>query len=188
MLIKTTNIDSNVLSVEGLEESLSLWPFLNHLQKTLVEQEEGMLLPKIASTLLLEKIEQYGDLNVKNLDSYKDLLESLYHLAKGMSTKKNLQWALGHPIPSKVFFGTDAFYDLIQKDFERVESTKNNNFLDIEFVNKQLYLLVLERFYHIPAISSRPRFAKKVENSHIIMNSILIIRMWRSSQKLHYLN
>ncbi|MCT1526332.1 hypothetical protein [Sphingobacterium hotanense] len=161
MLIKTRRIDSNVLPAEGLEESLSLWPFLNHLQKTLAEQDEGMLVPKIASELLLEKIKQSGDITEDNIASYKELLESLYHLAKGVSKKKNQQWALGFPVPDKVFFGTQAFYDLIDTDFQRVESTKSNSFLDVEFVNKQLYLLILERFYGIPAIHSRLRYVKR---------------------------
>ncbi len=161
MLIKTRRIDTNVLPAEGLKESLSLWPFLNHLQKILVEQDEGMLVPKIASGILMEKIKKLGDIKEDNLASFKELLESLYHLAKGVSKEKNQQWALGYPVPDKVFFGTQAFYSLIQADFQRVVPTKNNSFLDVEFVNKQLYLLILERFYGIHAIPSRLRYVKR---------------------------
>lgn len=160
MLVKTTPIDSHVVPVNGLEQSLSLWPFLNHLQKTLEEQAEGMLVPKIANELILAKIQQHGDLNSENLGSYHDLLESLYHLAKGVSTDREIKWALGYPIPDRVFFGTSSFFELIDHDFQRVESNQNKSFLDVDFMNKQLYLLILERFYHIPAISNKLRFKK----------------------------
>ncbi len=161
MLVKTTPIDSQVVPVEGLEQSLSLWPFLNHLQRTLKLQSEGMLVPKIANELILAKIQQFGDLNAENLGSYHDLLESLYHLAKGVSPDSDLKWALGFPIPDRVFFGTPSFYELIDRDFQRVESNQNKSFLDFDFINKQLYLLILERFYNIPAISNKLRFKKK---------------------------
>lgn len=159
MLLKTVHIDNDILQDGNLEENLSLWPFLNYLTKT--TQDSGMLIPKLTEDIIRKQMEQFGDINSDNISSFIDVFEVIYHLAKGVPLDKNIKWGLGFPIPDRVFYGTDAFYELVENDFKKILSYSKVSFWDIEFTNKQLFQLVLGRLYNIGPFNTKLRYVKK---------------------------
>jgi len=160
MLLKTVHMDNDLLQEGTLGEKLSLRPFLDYLKNRI--HESGMLIPKLADNLLRSKIEESGDINSENLSTFTDIFELMYHLAKGIPSDNEVKWGLGYPIPDRIFYGTDSFYDLIENDFQRIQSGTVNGIWDIEFTNKQILFLVLERFYHIKPIKNKTRYVKKI--------------------------
>lgn len=161
MLLQNAHIDNNFLQNGDLEEKMSLGPFLQYLENNKSAHASGMLLPKFAKELIQSKMAVLGDLNDENLKEYQEVFEVIYHLAKGVPTETHMNWALGYPIPDRVFCGTEAFYELITDDFTRISPPVSHHFLELEFINKQLLLLILERFYDVPPLKNKDRYVKR---------------------------
>ena len=161
MLLHKAHIDNNFLQNGEFEENISLWPFLKYLQNKLETGESSTLLTQFAKEMIQGKMEVFGDLQVDNLKHYQDVFEVIYQLAKGIPSGDQVNWALGYPIPDRVFCGTEAFYELIHHDFSRISPPETQHFLELEFINKRLLLLILERFYDVPALTNRDRYVKK---------------------------
>lgn len=161
MLLRKLHIDNDIHQDGNIEEKLSLWPFIQYLESR--NKESEMYLPKMAEKLVREKIDEFGDITENNLENFREVFEAMYHLAKGIPSDQHVKWGLGFPIPDRVFYGTNPFYNLFDKDFHKIKPRQVHGIWDLDFTNKQLFLLVLERFYNIKSIKKNLRFIKKEE-------------------------
>lgn len=107
---------------------------------------------------LLEKIEReealMNDIQVDDLAKYKDTLELIFTiLTPLMANEKDLYWALSTPVPDKIFFSTDSFYDFLLLHKEQKEA---NNISEDEYKAKQqlhfIYRMILDKFYNYTSI------------------------------------
>lgn len=107
---------------------------------------------------LLEKIEKeealIGDVEVEKLLKYKDTLELIFTiLTPLMANEKDLYWALSTPVPDKIFFSTDPFYDFLRSN---IEQKKEMNIPEEEHKTKQqlhfIYRMILEKCYNYVTI------------------------------------
>ncbi len=161
MLQEVVNIDNDIQQNGMFQEQLSLWPFLNYVERTIAHEGTDMLLPKLAEAHIRSSIAANGDLQQDNVAAFAPVFEMIYHLAKGVPTDKKVKWALGYPIPDRVFFGTEDFYELVRTDFDRVTTEQGHRVFNIEFLNKQIFLLLLERFYDMPPLGTKRRYVKR---------------------------
>ncbi len=110
---------------------------------------------------LLEKIEREDklreDVEVEELVKHKDTLELIFTiLTPLMANEKDLFWALSTPIPDKIFFSTDSFYDFFA--LHREEKQKYKHIKEESKAHQQLqfiYRMILSRFYDYTNIFSR---------------------------------
>lgn len=107
--------------------------------------------------MVIEKLESNPDfLNNIPLDKIGDFEEQL-SLAYGMlippvADEKNVLWALSTPISPIVFYGTDAFYDLVTDQWTgnmKCELTKTNAATAKQKV-QMIYTFILEKLYNFP--------------------------------------
>ncbi|MGG5903446.1 hypothetical protein [Sphingobacterium daejeonense] len=160
MLLKTVHIDNDIHQDGNLVETLSLQPFIKYLEKKV--NQPGMLVPKLAYELVQRKFKDFGDITAENLSSYVDVFELMYHLAKGIPADQEVKWGLGFPVSDRVFYGTESFFNLVETDFYKISPHNAKGLWDFDFINKQLFLLVLERFFDITPIRRNTRFFKKI--------------------------
>ncbi|MGF1925913.1 MAG: GAF domain-containing protein, partial [Bacteroidia bacterium] len=83
----------------------------------------------------------------------KDTLELIYTiLTPLMANEKDLMWALSTPVPDKIFFSTDAFFQILSLHTEQKETQAENE----ESKEKQqlqfIYRMILNRFYNYTSI------------------------------------
>ncbi|KQC01647.1 GAF domain-containing protein [Pedobacter sp. Hv1] len=107
---------------------------------------------------LLEKIEREealrNDIEVDDLAKYKDTLELIFTiLTPLMANEKELYWALSTPIPNKIFFSTDSFYEFLllhkeQKERSNMPEDENKERQQLQFI----YRMILEKFYNYTSI------------------------------------
>ncbi|MES2419306.1 MAG: GAF domain-containing protein [Bacteroidota bacterium] len=138
-----------------VEFTLSFRPLIAYLKGRLkVEQT----LKTEFYRFLLEKIEREealkNDIQVESLAHYKDTLELIFTiLTPLMANEKDLYWALSTPIPDKIFFSTNPFYDFL---LLHTEQKKLNDVTEKEHKEKQqlhfIYKIILERFYNYTSI------------------------------------
>ena len=107
---------------------------------------------------LLEKIDKEealnDDVDVDNLAKYKDTLELIFTiLTPLMANEKDLYWAMSTPIPDRIFFSTDGFYEFFSLNREEkkkrghIEETKEKQ--QLQFI----YSVILKRFYNYTTIA-----------------------------------
>lgn len=107
---------------------------------------------------LLEKIEREealrNDIQVEDLARYKDTLELIFTiLTPLMANEKDLFWALSTPVPDKIFFSTDAFFDILSLHTEQKRSGTIPEDASKEKQQMQfIYRTILSRFYNYTSI------------------------------------
>lgn len=136
-----------------VESTLSFRPLIAYLKGRL---ETEQTLKAEFYRFLLEKIEREdalkNDIQVEDLAKYKDTLELIFTiLTPLMANEKDLFWALSTPVPDKIFFSTDAFYDIIslhttQNKLNKSEYSKEKQ--QLQFI----YRMILNRFYNYTSI------------------------------------
>lgn len=137
-----------------VESTLSFRPLITYLKGRLKTEQT---LKAEFYRFLLEKIEREdalkNDIDVDDLIKYKDTLELIYTiLTPLMANEKDLLWALSTPVPDKIFFSTDAFFDVLSlhgnekaKSFENELSKEKQQ---LQFI----YRMILDRFYNYTTI------------------------------------
>lgn len=138
-----------------VESTLSFRPLITYLKDRLKTEQT---LKAEFYRFLLEKIEREeslkNEIDVDNLVKHKDTLELIYTiLTPLMANEKDLLWALSTPVPDKIFFSTDAFFDILSL---HTEQKKLNNAENEESKEKQqmqfIYRMILDRFYNYTSI------------------------------------
>jgi hypothetical protein len=137
-----------------VESTLSFRPLISYLKGRLKTEQT---LKAEFYRFLLEKIEREealkNDIDVDDLAKYKDTLELIYTiLTPLMANEKELLWALSTPVPDKIFFSTDAFFDILSLHTEQ-EKLKDGHELSKEKQQLQfIYRMILNRFYNYATI------------------------------------
>lgn len=137
-----------------VEFTLSFRPLIAYLKNRLKTEQT---LKAEFYRFLLEKIEREEKLKntieVEELVKYKDTLELIFTiLTPLMANEKDLFWALSTPVPDKIFFSTDSFYDFLSFHIE--EKRQNGEPPSKEKQQLQfIYRMILERFYNYTSIS-----------------------------------
>ncbi len=133
---------------KGVSFTLSLRPLVNYLENRLKTEDT---LKKEFYRFLLEKIKAEKSLleevDVETLVQHKDVLELVYTiLTPLMANEKDLYWALSTPVPDKIFFSTNIFYDFLEL---QISARKQENQLKSQEEEHLvfLYRMILERFY-----------------------------------------
>jgi hypothetical protein len=148
-------INRNESSSCHIEFTLSFRPLIAYLKGRLKTEQT---LKAEFYRFLLEKIEREealkNDIQVEDLAKYKDTLELIFTiLTPLMANEKDLFWALSTPVPDKIFFSTDAFFDILSL---HTEQKKWNKTINDESKEKQqlqfIYRMILNRFYNYTTI------------------------------------
>ncbi|RZK43263.1 MAG: GAF domain-containing protein [Pedobacter sp.] len=138
-----------------VESTLSFRPLIAYLKGRLVTEQT---LKAEFYRFLLEKIEREetlkNDIEADELIKHKDTLELIYTiLTPLMANEKELLWALSTPVPDKIFFSTDAFFDIIslhakQTGEAEIDSAYSKEHKEMQFI----YRMILSRFYNYTSI------------------------------------
>ncbi len=138
-----------------VEATLSFRPLITYLKDRLKTE---LTLKAEFYRFLLEKIEREeslkNEIDVEELVKHKDTLELIYTiLTPLMANEKDLMWALSTPVPDKIFFSTDAFFDILslhnkQENMDDSESVITKEREQLQFI----YRMILNRFYNYTSI------------------------------------
>ncbi|MBC7615923.1 MAG: hypothetical protein H7202_07645, partial [Pedobacter sp.] len=148
-------IDKNECKSFLGESTLSFRPLITYLKDRLKTEQT---LKAEFYRFLLEKIEREetlkNEIDVDDLAKHKDTLELIYTiLTPLMANEKDLMWALSTPVPDKIFFSTDAFFEIL---FLNTKQKKLTNAGNEESKEKQhlkfIYKMILNQFYNYTAI------------------------------------
>lgn len=135
--------------------TLSFRPLITYLKARLKTEQT---LKAEFYRFLLEKIEREetlkNDIVVEDLVKHKDTLELIYTiLTPLMANEKDLVWALSTPVPDKIFFSTDAFFEVLSLHNEQNELNETENLESKERQQLQfIYRMILNRFYNYTSI------------------------------------
>ncbi len=135
-------------AAQGISCTLSFEPFLAWLRKRVVEE------PTVKShfyRMVFDRFEAepsiHADIPVTAIHEYGELLEWMYAiLTKPSTSEKDIMWALWVPVRPLMFYGTDAFYDLIQ-----LHKIDLGHRTPEDFRREQLqmvYSYILKKLYH----------------------------------------
>ncbi|RYG21991.1 MAG: GAF domain-containing protein [Chitinophagaceae bacterium] len=138
-----------------VEATLSFRPLITYLKDRLKTEHT---LKAEFYRFLLEKIEREetlkNEIDVDDLVKHKDTLELIYTiLTPLMANEKDLMWALSTPVPDKIFFSTDAFFEVLslhteQKKASDAEQEETKERQQLQFI----YRMILNRFFNYTSI------------------------------------
>jgi len=146
---------------------LSLKPFMAHLRK---REAEETTMKKGFFEFVLQKLEakqaEVGDLSLANVDAYKDELSLLYSLLVPaiVDEKENL-WGLGVPLTPTLFYGTDAFYEVLygmNPDMEEACEFETQ-VMQQQSPSRIIYTLILERLYGFSGLNNNEMLINQVD-------------------------
>jgi hypothetical protein len=142
------------LEMLQIDTAISFKKYIDYLEERIRDEStvrkkffEMVLDNLLADTTFLAPI------STDNIDKYKSQLDLVYGmLIPPIADEKNVLWALSAPINPILFYGTNAFYDLL------TESSTGNLRCDLESVNQgsirqkvlMIYSIILEKFYDFP--------------------------------------
>jgi hypothetical protein len=138
---------------EGLDRRLSLRPFIAYLEEKV---KNTHTIKSAFIEFVLEQFNKHPELRenitMQQLMQYKHLLDLIYAtLSVSVEDEDGHLWALCAPIAPMIFYGTNAFYDLL-RDEQTGELKKGVLETQVDIVrNKRpelIYTLVLDKLYH----------------------------------------
>ncbi|MGC4101509.1 CBS domain-containing protein [Ferruginibacter sp.] len=159
--MKTTLLDitnGRKTAADNLDVSISFNGFIKHLQQR-IQEEDGIkreFFEYVLSKLHADK-NATGDISLDETEKHKEALYLIYNLLVPVITDEAQQlWGLSVPLKPHIFFGTNAFYDLLTNmDTGAVKCQILNN-ADNDMHDKMkiqlLCSLVLEKLYRFPAL------------------------------------
>ncbi|UYW02213.1 GAF domain-containing protein [Flavobacterium agricola] len=163
-LLDITN-DINV-GVYGLDVQLSFTPFITYLENRI---ESASVVKKDIFKQTVAKIKANPYINdtidLENINHFKDDLEWIYSvLQPPLECEETAFWAMGLVIEPIVFYGTNAFYDLLHSKarlFDNCSSLKDRRKQLIKKKMLLCYTLILENLYHYD-VSNKTDFSQTV--------------------------
>jgi hypothetical protein len=127
---------------------LSFQPFLNWLRQRAAEE-------KTAKRFLYEKaVERFeaesdlpADIPVEEIFQYAELLEWMYAcITQAAQPEEEIMWSLWVPARPLLFYGTDAFYELIQQHKIDLNHRSPEDFRREQL--QMVYTFILRKLYH----------------------------------------
>lgn len=154
MFWEKIQIRNSVNHANDITFKLSLDPFVRFLQERLENDASGSPILQFTLALMEKARATHGALDVDNVQEYEAVLESVRYLTQSLAESTDEIWALGYPVPDYAFFGTDSFLKKNSMALEPYTALFQHPY-EYDFDNRLLYLLILERFYDIPAMDAR---------------------------------
>jgi hypothetical protein len=150
MHTEVINISKNECTVCQVDTCLSFNPFVEHLkervitEKTLKTEFYKYVLNKFETDTCIDL-----EMNPEYAENYRGMLELIYSiLTPPILNEKEFFWALSTPVPEKIFFSTEAFYEFHASHHSGLYAA---NMPDKElFAQRQrrfIFNLILERMY-----------------------------------------
>ncbi|SDD26034.1 hypothetical protein SAMN05216464_101234 [Mucilaginibacter pineti] len=150
MHTEVLNINKDNCFICQVDSCLSFNPFVDHLkeriltEKTLKSEFYKYVLNKFEHDTCIDL-----NLNPDNAEKYRDMLELIYSiLTPPILNEKEFFWALSTPVPEKIFFSTEAFFDFHSSHHSGLHAA---DVTDTELFDQRqkrfIYNLILERFY-----------------------------------------
>lgn len=145
--------------MSGVQATISLNPFISFV-KDKIKVEKGI--KQIYYVELMERIQEFKNwenpIRIDEIEKFHDLFELVFFsLTRPVTEGEGYFLALGNPLASCIFSGTEAFYDLLTDDSGKLRA----NVIDREgTLSKQLsptdviYALAINKLYHFPLLSS----------------------------------
>ncbi|WP_183559722.1 GAF domain-containing protein [Mucilaginibacter sp. SP1R1] len=156
MHTEVLNIGKDECFLCQVDTCLSFNPFVEHLQERIKNEKT---LKSEFYKYVLNKFEQDTCIDLaicpENAESYREMLELIYSiLTPPILNEKEFFWALSTPVPEKIFFSTDAFFDFHSSHHSGLYAlniTKGELFSQRQ--KRFIYNLILERIYGFSAVS-----------------------------------
>ncbi|WP_276484296.1 GAF domain-containing protein [Paraflavitalea pollutisoli] len=131
----------------GLSCSLSFAPFLDWLRRRVVDEPT---VRKLFYQQALDRFSAFSTLPdcipVEDIYRYEELLEWVYACIAPAQSENALLWSLWVPVRPLLFYGTDAFYELIQSHKIDLAHSSPDDFRREQL--QMVYSYVLEKLYH----------------------------------------
>lgn len=162
--------NEKIIITEGLDTKLSIEPFIDYLK------EKSRNSSSIKSAFLQFVLEQFAkhpdlevDLTLEKIMKKRQLLDLIYSsLSVSVEDEDDQLWALCAPIAPLIFYGTNAFYDLLLEE--------GTNELKQEVLETQLeiiktkrpeliYTLILGKQYNFPN-AFKTEFVRTLEDAN----------------------
>jgi len=150
------NINKDDCFLCQVDTCLSFNPFVEHLkeriktEKTLKSEFYRYVLNKFEHDTCIDL-----DMHPEDAEKYREMLELIYSiLTPPILNEQEFFWALSTPVPEKIFFSTDAFYDFHssnQSSLHAVNMSQGDLFSQRQ--KRFIYNLILERLYGFTAVS-----------------------------------
>jgi len=159
--MQTTLLDlteSKGVDKDNLDVTLSFSVFIKYLQQRINEAEgiKKNFFEYVLSKLMADH-HNLEPVTLQNIEQYKETLYLIYNLlVPVIADEKQQFWALSVPLKPYIFFGTDAFYGLLQNletGAAKCEIINNEANEQSEKMKVQLLCsLILEKVYHFPPL------------------------------------
>ncbi|HTD93862.1 MAG TPA: hypothetical protein VK644_08630 [Chitinophagaceae bacterium] len=142
------------------ETILSFRPFIDYLKKR--RQETSSIKGRFFS-FVIEQYEQHPELlqpiEIEKVADYSALLQLIYTtLSPIIENEESQQWALSMPLKPIIFYGTNAYYNLVT-NVKSGALRKSIASKDVAEIRKNqlefTYSMVLEKAYNIPSFFNR---------------------------------
>lgn len=150
MHTEVLNISKDDCFLCQVQTCLSFNPFVEHLKERI--QTEKTLKSEFYK-YVLDKFEQDTcidlDMHPENAEKYREMLELIYSiLTPPILNEKEFYWALSTPVPEKIFFSTDAFFDFHSSHHSGLHSVNiSQGELFSQRQKRFIYNLILDRLY-----------------------------------------
>lgn len=139
-----------------VDTCLSFNPFVEHLhervrtEKTLKSEFYKYVLDKFERDTCIDL-----DMHPENAENYREMLELIYSiLTPPILNEKEFFWALSTPVPDKIFFSTDAFYEFHTNHHSGLHAVNiGKGELFSQRQKRFIYNLILERFYGFSTVT-----------------------------------
>ncbi|GAA4306954.1 hypothetical protein GCM10023149_00400 [Mucilaginibacter gynuensis] len=144
-------INENVCVTCQVDTRLSFNALINHLEDRVKTEHP---IKAQFYKFLLDKLNQLStsdiDITIANVEKYQEVLVLIYTILTPLvASEKDFFWAMSTPVPDKIFFSTDAFYNFYtdHKFHQRDENESTADTIEkkqIQFI----YQLILKKFYN----------------------------------------
>jgi len=136
-----------------VNSKLSFGPFVDYVTKRAAEEKT---VKKRFYEFVLEKFEKHSELLVQvapaDMIRYNELLELVYGiLVPAIADENNTFWALSQPLMPVIFYGTDAFYNLIsdgETHMVKASVIQSNTEDKIKANHALVYSFLLRKLYN----------------------------------------
>lgn len=155
MHTEVLNISKNDCTICQVDTCLSFDPFVDHLrervktEKTLKSEFYKYVLNKFETDICIDL-----EINPEYAERYRGMLELIYSiLTPPILNEQEFFWALSTPVPEKIFFSTDAFFEFHSSHHSGLYAVNMpDNELFAQRQKRFIYNLILERMYGFSAV------------------------------------
>jgi hypothetical protein len=146
--------NEKIIITEGLDTRLSIQPFVDYLS------DKAKNITTIKSAFIQFVLEQFAkhpdldkDLTLEKITQYQHLLDLIFaSLSVSVEDEEEKMWALCAPIQPMIFYGTNAFYDLLldERTGELKQEVLETQLEIIQTKRPELiYTLILHKQYNV---------------------------------------